>query len=230
MDSLHAPSVPSGPTTNGIINGNSAHLSFGELQRKKEDLEEELKALGGVLDSHGVNMETPLVARDGFPRSDIDVAQIRTTRARIIRLRNDYKDLMRNIEKYLHQHFEGLDEGDKNDAPASSTVVPPVLPDSRVDPLDEPFAKVNTVDVGSPADHAGLKEGDEIRNFGYVNKSNHDELRKVVECVQGNEGRGIFIKVSRASGAARHQELRLTLTPARNWGGRGMLGCHIIPL
>ncbi|KAK9439238.1 26S proteasome non-ATPase regulatory subunit 9 [Metarhizium brunneum] len=230
MDSMHAPTVPSGPTTNGLTNGNVGHLSFGELQRKKESLEEELKALGGVLDSHGVNMDTPLVTSDGFPRSDIDVAQIRTTRARIVRLRNDYKDLMKNIEKYLHQHFASLGEGDENAVPAPSTTVPPVLPDSQADALDEVFAKVNTVAVGGPADRAGLKEGDEIRNFGYVNKSNDDNLKKVAECVQGNEGRDIFIKVSRASGAAQRQELRLTLTPTRNWGGRGLLGCHILPL
>jgi len=35
-----------------------------------------------------------------------------------------------------------------------------------------------------------LKAGDEIRVFGYVNKSNHDNLKKVAECVQGNEGVG----------------------------------------
>ncbi|OAQ72753.1 pdz/dhr/glgf [Pochonia chlamydosporia 170] len=230
MDTLHAPTVPSGPTSNGLINGNAAHLSFGELQRKKQDLEEELKALGGVLDSHGVNMDTPLLTRDGFPRSDIDVAQIRTTRARIIRLKNDYKDLMKHIEKHLHEHFASLDEGAENVVPAAGSAVPPVLPDSQADALDEPFARVNTVAAGSPADRAGLKEGDEIRNFGYVNKSNHDNLKRVGECVQGNEGQNVFIKVSRASGVAQRQELRLTLTPTRNWGGRGMLGCHILPL
>lgn len=95
---------------------------------------------------------------------------------------------MKNIEKYLHQHFASLGEGDENAVPAQSTTVPPVLPDSQADALDEVFAKVNTVAVGGPADRAGLKEGDEIRNFGYVNKSNNDNLTKVVECVQGNEG------------------------------------------
>lgn len=40
----------------------------------------------------------------------------------------------------------------------------------------------------------------------------------------------VFIKVSRQTNVAQRQELRLTLTPKRNWGGRGMLGCHILPL
>lgn len=51
MNNLHAPTVPSGPTTAPATNGNAAHRSFGELQRKKDDVEAELKALGGVLDS-----------------------------------------------------------------------------------------------------------------------------------------------------------------------------------
>ena len=56
-------------------NGNASRLSIAELHEKKANLEEELKALSGILDSHGVNMDTPLLTQDGFPRADIDVAQ-----------------------------------------------------------------------------------------------------------------------------------------------------------
>ncbi|GJN73137.1 26S proteasome non-ATPase regulatory subunit 9 [Purpureocillium lilacinum] len=227
MNTLHAPTVPSGPTSAARTNGQAGHLSFAELQRKKDDTEAELKALGAVLDSHGVDMETPLLTRDGFPRADIDVAQIRTTRARIIRLRNDYKDLMSNIEKFLHEHFANVDDAEP--VPAGSSQQP-ILPDSLPTAAEEPFARVNSVAPGSPAERAGLKAGDEIRVFGYVNKSNHDNLKKVAECVQGNEGGNIFIRVSRTTGVSQREELRLTLTPTRDWGGRGMLGCHILPL
>ncbi|KAG5976727.1 hypothetical protein E4U55_007247 [Claviceps digitariae] len=232
MENLHAPTVPSGQTNGVTTNGTAGHLSLAELQRKKADLEQELQALGGVLESQGVNMQTPLITSDGFPRSDIDVAKIRTTRARIMRLKNDYADLMVEIEKHLHQHFANLDEDNESDSSPGQPVVNGVamLSDSVVPDLDEPFAKVNTVAPGSPADRAGLKQGDMIRNFGYVNKTNHDSLSKVAECVQGNEGRNIFVKVSRASDATQRQELRLTLTPTRDWGGRGLLGCHIVPL
>jgi 26S proteasome non-ATPase regulatory subunit 9 len=51
MNNLHAPTVPSGPTTTPATNGGAGRLSFVELQRKKDDMEAELKALGGVLDS-----------------------------------------------------------------------------------------------------------------------------------------------------------------------------------
>ena len=91
---------------------------------------------------------------------------------------------MAAIEKFLHNHFANHADG----APAPASSLPPVLPDSQPDTLGEPFARVNTVAAGSPAEAAGLKPGDEIRNFGYVNRSNHDGLKSVGECVQGNEG------------------------------------------
>ncbi|TEA09783.1 26S proteasome non-ATPase regulatory subunit 9 [Colletotrichum sidae] len=80
MDNIHAPTVPSGPTTVSAPNGDLAHLTFADLQRKKDDMEAELKALGAVLDSHGADMNTPLTTGDGFPRADIDVAQGRKSR------------------------------------------------------------------------------------------------------------------------------------------------------
>ncbi|KAI0159412.1 hypothetical protein BJ166DRAFT_466717 [Pestalotiopsis sp. NC0098] len=227
MENIHAPTVPSGPSSRPITNGNAKQLSFAELSQKKDDMEAELKALGGVLDSHGVNMDTPLTTRDGFPRADIDVAQIRTTRSRIIHLRNDYKDLMNAIEKHLHEHFASLDETD--DLPTARTGAG-MLGDSITPTLDEPFARVNSVVPQSPAYSAGLKAGDEIRNFGYVNRANHDGLKKVAECVQGNENQNILVKISRPGEATRRQELQLMLTPRQNWGGRGMLGCHILPI
>ncbi|KAI8945190.1 hypothetical protein F4801DRAFT_569210 [Xylaria longipes] len=230
MDNIHAPTVPSGPSSRPLANGNVKQLSFAELQQKKDNMEAELKALGGVLDSHGVNMETPLITRDGFPRADIDVAQIRTTRSRIIHLKNDYKDLMNAIEKHLHEHFASLqDIGDvvSNPNPTNQAMM---MGDSIPETLEVPFAKVNNVVADSPAEAAGLKAGDEIRNFGYVNKSNHDGLRKVGECVQGNEGRRVLVKIARRTDSGTRQELQLYLTPRRNWGGRGLLGCHILPI
>ncbi|KAK1752401.1 ras family-domain-containing protein [Echria macrotheca] len=195
MSNIHAPTVPSGPTTQPIVNGQTSHLTFAELQRKKDNVEAELMALGSVLDSHGVDMNTSLLTRDGFPRADIDVAQIRTTRARIIHLRNDYKELMAVIEKHLHEHFASLDDGDERVAAVSADTS--TLRDSVPETLDRPFAKVNSVVDNSPALTAGLKPGDLIRSFGYVNVDNHDNLRRVAECVQANEGQNILVKVSR---------------------------------
>lgn len=54
--------------------------------------------------------------------------------------------------------------------------------------IDTPFAKVNSVVPGSPADDAGLKAGDRIRKFGDVNWLNHEKLSKVAQTVQRNQG------------------------------------------
>lgn len=51
MDNLHAPTVPSGPTSIPVTNGGTSRSSLTDLQRKKENIEAELKALSGVLDS-----------------------------------------------------------------------------------------------------------------------------------------------------------------------------------
>ncbi|GAP83443.1 putative 26S proteasome non-ATPase regulatory subunit 9 [Rosellinia necatrix] len=230
MDTIHAPTVPSGPSSRPFANGDVKQLSFAELQRKKDNMEAELKALGGVLDSHGVNMETPLLTRDGFPRADIDIAQIRTTRSRIIHLKNDYKDLMNAIEKHLHEHFASLQDTDDVTSVPNSANRALTMGDTLPETLEVPFAKVNSVVANSPAEAAGLKPGDEIRNFGYVNKNNHDGLKKVAECVQGNEGQRVLVKISRRVDSGTRQELQLYLIPKRDWGGRGLLGCHVLPM
>ena len=59
--------------------------------------------------------------------------------------------------------------------------------------VDTPFAKVNSVVPGSPADHAGLKAGDRIWRFGDINWLNHEKLGKVAETVQRNQGVGMFV-------------------------------------
>lgn len=143
---------------------------------------------------------------------------------------------MAKIETHIHAHFASLME---NAEPSASPTNPnsdtpanpdPALRDFVPAPLDPPFAKVNTVAPNSPAATAGLQQGDLIRNFGWVNSTNHDGLRKVAECVQGHEGRNVLVKVSRMSAAPSAREMDLTLVPRRDWGGRGLLGCHVLPL
>lgn len=93
-DNIHAPTVPSGPTSGGVTRDLSK-LTMVDLIQEKERIEAELSALSAVLTSvsrsdfprrlrmlrltmclqHGVNMNTSLTTFDGFPRDDIDVAQ-----------------------------------------------------------------------------------------------------------------------------------------------------------
>ena len=172
-----------------------------------------------------------------------DLRTVRTTRARIIWLKNDYKDLMNHIEKGLHDHHASLQaaEAMKPQTPPTPINVTQTQPGEAP---ETPFAKVNALENGSPANEAGLRAGDKIRTFGSANWMNHEHLRKVGEVVQRNEGvsisfrpqpaltnaayqRSILVKVVRDEPA---QEMQLRVTPRRNWGGRGTLGCHILPL
>ena len=221
--------VPSGPTSArqdpAVLNG----LTLTQLINRKDNLEAELKALGGVLETHGVDMQTTLIDADGFPRSDIDVAQVRVTRARIINLRNDWKAMMDRIEKGLHEHHANLQASDAfKTAEAAGGSAAPAVQSHPATPLT-PFAKVDSVEPGSPANEAGLKADDQIRMFGTANRSNHERLRKVAETVLQNLGRPIPVRVLR-SVAGREQELEMRLTPRQGWGGRGSLGCHIVPI
>lgn len=114
---------------------------------------------------------------------------VRTTRARIIYLKNDHKALMNVVEKHLHEQFARLAQDAAEDGPLTNgdRVTREIPLSSEPEVLSPPFAKVNSVVAASPAESAGLKAGDEIRVFGYVNNANHDGLKRVAECVQGNE-------------------------------------------
>ena len=111
---------------------------------------------------------------------------VRTTRARIICLRNDYKSLMSRIEAGLHAHYAST--AVLASSAASQTPSHTIATASYADMLNVPFAKVNGVVLGSPADEAGLKAGDAIRQFGNVHWRNHEKLSKIAETVQRSEG------------------------------------------
>lgn len=51
-------------------------------------------------------MSTPLVTADGFPRSDINVLEVRTIRVKIIKLRNDLKVLLEELGNQLSTRFQ----------------------------------------------------------------------------------------------------------------------------
>ncbi|KAL9122659.1 MAG: hypothetical protein Q9187_000781 [Circinaria calcarea] len=215
MEDIHTPTVPSGPSTStryASSDGPSQNKqSLTDLMAEKDRVEAELTALSSVLDSvrtaafaeksfqncvadskiqHGVNMSTSLTTFDGFPRDDLDIAQIRTTRARIIHLRNDYKALMSRIETGLHEHYAAAKASTLPSLPDSSSPPTSALggPSATPNPLEPPFARVNSVVAGSPADDARLMAGDFVRQFGSVTWINHEKLSKVAETVQRNEG------------------------------------------
>jgi 26S proteasome regulatory subunit N4 len=137
-------------------------------------------------------MNTSLTTFDGYPRADIDVAQIRTTRSRIIRLKNDHKALMRKLEEAVHEQFAS-GKAPEAVADTAGTSGPAIhesssgAPTTSAPVIEPPFAKVNTIVPNSPAEQAGLMVGDKVTRFGSVNWANHERLTKVAQVVQHNE-------------------------------------------
>jgi 26S proteasome regulatory subunit N4 len=112
---------------------------------------------------------------------------VRTTRARIIYLRNDYKALMARIELAVQEQFASLASEPSTAFPTRPAIAPP--PREALAPQPEtPFATIDNITAHSPAELAGLKIGDKIVRFGVVNWLNHERLRKVAQVVSQNEG------------------------------------------
>lgn len=57
---------------------------------------------------------------------------------------------------------------------------------------------------------------------------NHDNLRGLATVVNANKNRPVRVRVLR--GEEEEEEVELELVPREDWGGRGLLGCHIVPL
>lgn len=94
---------------------------------------------------------------------------------------------MAEIEVALHAHHAaGAAAALQSSVGAQRTSTQPRAQTAPL--LEAPFAKVNNVDTGGPAEAAGLMAGDLVRRFGGANWMNHDKLRKVGEIVSQNEG------------------------------------------
>ena len=92
---------------------------------------------------------------------------------------------MNRVEEEVHAHFN-----EAANQPGGTGMVEPATSVSGPSQSNDevPFAKVNSVVPGSPADTAGLRTGDKTIRFGTVDWMNHDKLAKVSEVVIQNEG------------------------------------------
>ncbi|XP_048370487.1 26S proteasome non-ATPase regulatory subunit 9 isoform X1 [Sphaerodactylus townsendi] len=192
------------------------------LLKKKDEIEAKIKAYYDVLeDQRGVGMNEALVDVEGYPRTDIDIYQVRTARHNIICLQNDHKALMREVEQALHQlHASEKEKRKSNGAEAHAEA----RSQSQSEAPLLPFARVNAVTPGSPASMSGLQVDDEIVEFGSVNARNFQSLQNIATVVQHSEGKPLSMTVLRSG-----ERMYLGLTPKR-WNGKGLLGCNIVPL
>ncbi|KAL1736592.1 hypothetical protein EV714DRAFT_241962 [Schizophyllum commune] len=180
-----------------------------ELMSQKEATETMIEEQASILKSNNATMRSPLVDADGFPRDDMDIYAVRGARVRIIELRNDLNDLMNKIGKALEGVYD----------PAL------IAPKPSEDDL-RTFAKVNAVAPGSPAADAGLQKDDLIVKFGHLTHKSltGGSLQPIAELVNENENRHVVIKLLRSG-----ETIFANLYPRQGWGGRGTLGCHIVP-
>ena len=125
-----------------------------------------------------------------------------------------FNDLQKSTEE---EQIAQVTQSMANQAPIGSTRPP------AADLI--PFARINSVAPSSPAEEAALKEGDLVCQFGSVNATNHNNLQalgQVVPLAASNNER-ITLVVKRDN-----EQKTLVLRP-KPWGGRGLLGCHIVP-
>lgn len=109
-------------------------------------------------------MSESLVDDEGYPRSDIDVQEVRFSRNQIICLQNDLNALVKEIEKSLHTFYAET----KNELKSSTTTKMSEMEyesESADESIKTPFAKVNLVSPGSPAEDSVKSSGHCI---GYV--------------------------------------------------------------
>ncbi|CEP13398.1 hypothetical protein [Parasitella parasitica] len=207
-----------------------------KLIARKDKLEQDLKELEDVLTSAGVGMDTPLIDNEGFPRSELDIHTIRASRNMIYRLRNDHRDIMSEIEKILHRIHQvkkandeatGTTTAPSTSSPSnttSSTSASNMNPSTIIEgPVA--YAIVNAVAPDSPAYAAGLRRNDHIIQFGDIDSTNHDRLQAINRLIVNMEEQELPVTVLRDG-----IQLQIIVTPRSGWGGRGTLGCHLLPL
>ncbi|KAJ3747205.1 hypothetical protein DFH05DRAFT_783126 [Lentinula detonsa] len=189
------------------------------LMDQKKNIETEIETHISILKANQSTMQSPLVDTDGFPRADIDIYAVRGARVRIIELRNDLKDVTAAIGKALEVIYDRSQSEPTEDTSDRTE-------GSSVSKEPKPFARVDGVAPGSPAADAGLCREDLIVKFGQLISTSFasESLAPIAELVGASENQSIGIKALRKG-----QSVFLSLTPRKGWGGRGMLGCHIVP-
>uniref|UniRef100_UPI00398F52C2 26S proteasome non-ATPase regulatory subunit 9 n=1 Tax=Pristiophorus japonicus TaxID=55135 RepID=UPI00398F52C2 len=200
--------------------GSVMAVDVQQLVKKKDIIEAQIKAYYDILEAQSkAGMDEPLVDVEGYPRTDINVYEVRTARHNIICLQNDHKALMKQIEAGLHQlHARDREKHRMDETQVHQEVM------EQENSIRSAFAKIDTVSPGSPASIAGLQVGDEIIEFGSVNTENFQNLQNIATVVQHSEGKPLSITIIRNG-----QNVHIGLTPQR-WSGRGLLGCNIVPL
>lgn len=170
-------------------------------------------------------------AADGFPRSDVDVYQVRHQRNRVSCLQNDHKQKMKELEEQLSRLHslappvmapDTSPRASSSSALVGSNVLGGTDSHGAAAGAGAAFALVDEVTPGSPAAEAGLQVGDRIVLFGAL-QYGRGGLPEIGATVRAREGQAVQVHVHREGSTA---PVQLMLIP-RRWSGQGLLGCHI---
>lgn len=200
--------------------------TYEYLLSRKIQIEEEISELHKILEEQGnVGMTGSLIDNEGYPRADIDLYKVKSTRQQINRLQNDFKHLMEQMEEELvkiHSNKEGNVQ-----VQLTSTN----MRNNSQSEKHKPFLKVTQVDFGSPSYEAGFKLSDKIVQFGPFNISNTRNLSEIAEHVKSKVDKIILVSILRSENNNENVENKmiLKLTP-KSWNGQGFLGCKLVNL
>lgn len=207
----------------------SSREIFNRMVAQRDALELEADAIASELNSPGPNNElpagikTPLIDKEGFPRGDIDLFNVKAKRQRLAVINTDHKVLMSEIERVLHMiHCElpGVDE-------MRATLRAAAVQADKVQEFNattKAFAIIDEILDTSPAKEAGFINGDELLAFGRVTAQTSDALNAVPSVVRDSVNKRIPVMIRRGG-----MIISVAITP-KTWGGRGLLGCHLTPI
>ena len=218
-----------------------------KLDKDRKKLEEKIAELTEYLTQPGMpGIDGSLLDKEGFPKAGLDLVSIRTARHDLICTQNDLKNLMEIIEKKMAIYFEELNSNkteqeeikeeeepkEKLNTKKTETTAGAVGEDPKINSnkndvdIKEPFAKILTIEKGSPAEEAGLKQDDAIINFnGILYKGvSYNPLVTLSEIVKSKIGEKIPMSIVRKNNENLLEVVNLDIIP-HTWNGKGVLGC-----
>ncbi|EFO23882.1 hypothetical protein LOAG_04601 [Loa loa] len=197
--------------------------SVKKLIAARDEIDQRIAKEEEVLKMNNIDMEQSLVDAEGFPITSVDVYSVRRARCAIICAQNDRQKLTSQIEKamlVLHQQKRDCTATcSEHAAAAKADDIPAVHRTSNA-----PFAKIAKVMDGSPAFLAGLKDGDQLIQFGSLHAGNFTDIIELLVVVQNSMNKPVRVTVLRND-----RPVRLELVP-RTWSGKGTLGCSVLPV
>lgn len=196
-------------------------VDLQRLMNQRGVIEQEIAEITERLNAPNMpGLNGPLTDSQGFPRSDVDVAAVRTDRNRVIHLTNDHKQISKHIDQLLQKLHAMSRPQNQIEQSKRSAVLETPQPAAAF----KPYAVVNEVASGSPAEEAGLQPGDQWVQCGNVTVDTVGGLKATADFLKAHKDQAVDLVVLRAG-----IKQQLSFCP-HEWSGPGLLGCHLLPV